>query len=279
MSYRELAKQVSKDLYPDLVSAGGLVAALREALGKLPSLLAVDPEQPLIPLPFARVACESRFSQVLIAANERLFVVDFWSDGVCYGRAAFMSLTEAAYAINLWISETATIATMEARVNTFEPTAEGRSHEGGRAVDHQWESLLKRWIGIDERTGRSAESPTALIEVASKRPELRQLFPFTSLATLCFSRTTGYPFTDDCPHAVSIGNGRFRAYSPTYRTVRLTSGGIDYNKAIYEVIGEGTAEEVVQMLVDNLPPNCGPAVNGTAEDLAGNKAGSSEADS
>src|SRR5262252_9340226 len=131
MSYRELAKQVSENLYPDIVSAGGLVAALREALGELPSVLEVDPEEPLIPLPFARVAKESRFSQVFLAANERLFVLDFWSDGVSYGKAACMSLTQASYAINLWISEAATIATMEAHIDTFAPTAMGRSHEAG----------------------------------------------------------------------------------------------------------------------------------------------------
>jgi hypothetical protein len=35
-----------------------------------------------------------------------------------------------------------------------------------------------------------------------------------------------------------------------------------------EIIGEGTAGEAVEMVVKNLPPNCGSAVNGTADDFA-----------
>jgi hypothetical protein len=58
--------------------------------------------------------------------------------------------------------------------------------------------------------------------------------------------------------------------------VQRRSGGIDYREAIYDVIGEGTVEEVVKMLVDNLPPNCGPAVGGTAEDLLRKNQASSE---
>jgi hypothetical protein len=276
MSYREIAKQISTDLYPDVASAGSLAAAFRQALGELPSVLEVDADEPLLPFPYARVARGPRFSQVYVAANERLFLVDFWSEGVAYGKAACSSLTQATDAIHRWIAEGATLAAMEARVNNFEPTTMGRAHEAGRAVEHQWDSLLKRWKEDDRRTGTSAQSPTALIEAARMRPELRQLFPFTSLAALCFSRTTGYPFTDDCPHAVPIGHGRFRAHSPRHRIVQRRSGGIDYREAIYDVIGEGTVEEVVKMLVDNLPPNCGPAVGGTAEDLLRKNQSSSE---
>ena len=35
----------------------------------------------------------------------------------------------------------------------------------------------------------------------------------------------------------------------------------------YEVIGEGDVAAVLDMLVANLPANCGPAVTGTLEDL------------
>ena len=276
MSDQEVVKQVSRELYPDVASAGSLAAALRKALEELPSVLEVDAEEPLLLFPYARIARESRFSQIYVAADERLFLVDFWSEGVAYGKAACSSLTQAADAINFWIAEGATIATMEARVNIFEPTPMGRAHEAGRAVEHQWDSLLKRWKEDDRRTGNSAQSPTALIEAARMRPELRQLFPFTSLAALCFSRTTGYPFSDDCPHAVPIGNGQFRAHSPRHRIVQRSSRGIDYQEAIYEVIGEGTVEEVVKMLVDSLPPNCGPAVSGTSEDLLRKNQASSE---
>jgi hypothetical protein len=34
-----------------------------------------------------------------------------------------------------------------------------------------------------------------------------------------------------------------------------------------EIIGEGTADEVVEIAVNHLPSNCGAAVNGTADDF------------
>src|SRR6185503_9104919 len=102
-----------------------------------------------------------------------------------------------------------------------------------------------------------ANSPLPLIEAAMQQPELRQLFPFTSLYSLHFSRTTGFPFTNDCPYAVPIENSRFRVYKPR---------GEDFT-AMGETIGEGDVTEAIAMLVSNLPPDCGPAVEGTAKDL------------
>jgi hypothetical protein len=128
---------------------------------------------------------------------------------------------------------------------------------------------LNSWKDIEQRRFDSWISPLPLIEAAKKRPELRQLFPFTSLYSICFSRTTGYPFTADCPHATPIGDGRFRAYSTKYKIVNRSNEGFNYKEAVDEVIGEGSAEEVIEMLVANLPPDCGPAVSGTAEDLIG----------
>src|SRR5262245_8571314 len=122
MSYREVAKQISRELYPDLTDAGSLAAALRTALRELASVLDVDAEEPLLPFPYARVAKDARFSQMYVAADERLFLVDFWSEGIAYGMAACNNPTLAADAINFWIAEGATIATMEARVNSFQPT-------------------------------------------------------------------------------------------------------------------------------------------------------------
>jgi hypothetical protein len=156
---------------------------------------------------------------------------------------------------------------MGERFKLFQPTEKGKAHEAGQAVEYQWESLLKSW----EDTPDPSMSPKPLIEAARKRPELRQRFPFTSLHKLCFSRTTGYPFTNDCPHAEPVGKGRFRAYSAKHEIVNRNHDGFDYQEAVYEVIGEGSVEEVTEMLVANLPPNCGAAIGGTAEDLIQDK--------
>lgn len=250
----ELAKEVT-DLYPDIVAAGGLSNALAQAFVELKS--------PLQPAPLvnfishARTEGGSRACQMFIAAKERLFLFDFWSKGVSYGRGSTSSLHDAAQAIHFWITEQPSLADMQHRFSFFIADEKGVAHEAGYAVEFQWETLRNHWarsVGGNP----DAMSPLPLIEAAMQQPELRQLFPFTSHYMLHFSRTTGYPFTNDCPYAVPTENGRFRVY--------LTSRGASAED-MGEMLGEGDANEAVAILVANLPPDCGPAVDGTADDL------------
>jgi hypothetical protein len=266
MNYHELSKQINKDLYADIIECGGLSAALAKAMADLPGSLQVSTAENFIP--YARVEDKSRFSQMYIASQKRLFLFDFWSEGVTYGKGASSILSQAAQAIHFWIYEKPSIAVMQKQFEIFRPTEEGKAHEIDQIVEYQWDRLLNSW-----REGDSPDhmSPLPVIQAARKRPELRQLFPFTSLRRVCFSRTTGYPFTNDCPYAVPLGNGRYRAYSAKYTLEKRTCDETDDLEEVYEVIGEGSAEEVVEMLVMNLPPNCGAAINGTAEDVISNE--------
>ena len=246
MTYRELAKHIDADLYPEVSSAGSLATALNRALLEIGSPL--DASATVNFLVFAQVGGESRFCQMYIAARERLFLVDFWTMGVGYGKSLGSDLNEAAQAIHFWIIEAPDIAAMQSRFSFFVPSEQAPAHEAGNAVEHQWDGLLTRWATPENVA--FAFSPLRLIQTASQHAELRQLFPFTSMSSLHFSRTTGYPFTSDCPFATPIGDDRFRAYS--------SSG---------DLIGEGNVDEVIGMLIANLPVDCGPAVDGTAEDL------------
>ena len=252
----ELGSEIDFDLYPEIAAAGSLSNALDHALSQIGSPLRATVTVSVIA--YARAVKGSRFCQMYIALHEHLFIFDFWLMGVGYGKGSCSSLNEAAQAVHFWIIEQANIAQMQARFSFFTPEDQAIAHAGGRAVEYKWGSLLKMW-----RTRADAKpdamSPLPLIEAAMKQPELAQLFPFTSMNTLHFSRTTGYPFTNDCPFAVPIGNGRFRAYK--------TSVEVGHVDRMGKVIGEGNAEEVVAMLVANLPPNCGPAIDGTADDL------------
>jgi hypothetical protein len=264
MSYQELSQQINQRLYPDVVESGGLSEALAKAMADLPGALRVSTLENSST--YARVADESRFSQMYIALEERLFLFYFGSEGVGYGNGKSSILTDAAQAIHFWITEKPSIAVMERRFEIFKPSEAGKAHETGQFVEYQWDSLLYRWR---QREGDSPYcwSPLPVIQAARKRPELRQLFPFTSHANLCFSRTTGFPYTDDCPHTMLTGDGRYRAYSAKYMLEKRTYNGSDWMERVYEVIGEGSAEEVAEMLIMNLPPNCGAAINGTADHL------------
>jgi hypothetical protein len=99
------------------------------------------------------------------------------------------------------------------------------------------------------------------------------LYPCTSHAILKFSRTTIYPFADEnCPHALPIGDGVYRVFSPNYRMVyraRVKSTGreFDLRHPEYEVLGEGCTEETIRMLAEALPHNIATAVDIDADEL------------
>jgi hypothetical protein len=92
----------------------------------------------------------------------------------------------------------------------------------------------------------------ALISAASKRPALRQLFPVVSIgAYLSFSRTIAYPFSRAGLVAVWLGKDRYGALGPDCK-----------------LVAEGTIEEVLDVVERSLPSDTGPAILGTAADLA-----------
>lgn len=280
----EVLKEVDATLYPDIVEAGSINAAISKKLSDIGSQLIAN-ESPVNKfIPYVYVEEGSRFSQTQLAGGQRLFLSDFWSQGVMFGSGSSDNLEDIARAIHVWIVEKSSIEKMSTLFNFFSPTEGGKSHEAGTYIELQWKSLLESWknsrnpFKIRSRKGLlsflsmnlrqqirfvngyftyqfnsdTKYSPVPLIEAAMKRPELRQLFPFTSLTALCFSRTTGYPFTKDCPSVVSQGNGKYVVHASDSR----------------EVIGEGTVDEVMEILIKNLPQNCGEAVNGTADDFA-----------
>ena len=284
MPFVEVLKEVDATLYPDIVEAGSINAAISKCLSDIGSHL-VAGESPVNKfMPYVRVVEGSRSSQTQLSSGQRLFLTNFWSEGVMFGNASSDNLADIARAIHAWIAEKSSIEKMSVLFKFFSPTEGGKAHEAGNYVELHWKSLLETWkfsqnpfkirsikglrsflsMNLLHKTrfingyftyifhGNYKFSPIPLIKAAMKRPELRQLFPFTSLNTLCFSRTTGYPFTMDCPSVASQGNGKYCVYAPSS----------------HEIIGEGTIDEVIEIVIKNLPPNCGAAINGTADDFA-----------
>ncbi|GAA3774393.1 DUF6193 family natural product biosynthesis protein [Streptomyces phyllanthi] len=100
------------------------------------------------------------------------------------------------------------------------------------------ETEWKRLLG-----SRYVESE--LVRAAYAEPRLRQLFPWTGMWELHFSRCIESPWTWDVPYIRPQPGGRFRVEGPS-RT---------------EFVGEAdSVEAAVAMVVDRLPPGCGPAV-------------------
>ncbi len=237
-----ISKNIS-DLYPDLIAAGGLAHALQSSLREIGSSLVVtELDKRVNFVVFARVELGTRLSQVYIAAEQRLFLFDFWARGVMLARAETPHLAETARAIDKWVASNCTTADLAASFTFVAVEQKAPVYERGEEVENQWQVFMKS-TGFAELA--------RFVEAASQRRQLRQLFPHTSLNMFCFSRCTGYPFTRDTPFVRPLKDGRYE--------VATMSG---------TVLGRGTAEEAADLVVANLPPNCGPAVPGTAEKLA-----------
>jgi hypothetical protein len=232
-------------LYPDVTAAGSLRNALQSALNAIGSELKVtsfDGSAKFVA--YARVESGPRFSQVYIAAKERLFLSDFWSRGVMLAGGKTPDLAGMASAINRWVAWSCTTGELASEFTFVVVESRAAAYESGEEVEYKWQGYLET---IADRYPELA----AFVQAASKRQELRQLFPYTSLNAFCFSRCTGYPFTRDTPFVGPLRGGQYQVVDPAG-----------------QVLGTGDAETAADLLVGNLPPGCGRAIAGTADDIA-----------
>ncbi|GAB3172857.1 DUF6193 family natural product biosynthesis protein [Streptomyces incanus] len=93
-----------------------------------------------------------------------------------------------------------------------------------------------------------------LVRVAHAEPLLRRLYPWTGMWELHFSRCTEIRHTWDIPYIGTLRDGRYYVEGPDRSSSRIAE--------------TGSARAAVTMVIDRLPPHCGPAFIGTAEELA-----------
>ncbi|MEU7939729.1 DUF6193 family natural product biosynthesis protein [Microbispora bryophytorum] len=92
-----------------------------------------------------------------------------------------------------------------------------------------------------------------LLNAAYAEPRLRQLFPWTGMGELHFSRCTSPRWTWDIPYIASIANGGYMVEGPSRD----------------EKVGPAaTPPQAIAMVVERLPYGCSPAFVGTPEELA-----------
>jgi hypothetical protein len=266
--FEEVGNAGQSSFYGDVADAGGIGPAIQAQLKAIRSPLCVEKADPdfsaLLPFDWEVVQRQQRFSQIKTAKHRRLFMLDFWDRGVCLAHGTTPLLPEVAEAINAWVAREVCTGELQ-RLFPFvavESTAE--LHEQGAAaeVERKWQALCSHF--------KSDESKVVLVPLVEKVmevPVLRRLFPFTSLDWLCFSRCTGYPFSGDCP---SVCSTRLRfAPRPTPEQRATLGPPRPYTVADSKghFLGEGDAAEAVELIVRHLPPSCGPAIQGTADDL------------
>lgn len=137
-----------------------------------------------------------------------------------------------------------TVAEMERR-GCIQLVDDAHIYDNGDEVEHRWRVYLSD-------SDPDLRDLMPFIKLAAQQPVLRALFPYTSHSTFCFSRCTGYPFSHDCPYVTPEGNGQL---------VVGKHGG--------QTLGRGDADRALSLVLDNLPPHCGPAIRGTAAKLQG----------
>jgi hypothetical protein len=148
-----------------------------------------------------------------------------------------------AGAIDYWIRERATVVAFVERYPLAKANPYAQSYLDGSIVEKLWRVLGQ---GI-----REYPELNEFVREAMLTPELRQLFPFLSHHIFCFSRCTLYPYSGDCASVFAASPGRYVVQFPTGGRSEPVS-----------------ASEAVDLVVSSLPPNCGPAQFGTADDLA-----------
>lgn len=131
-------------------------------------------------------------------------------------------------------------------------------HDAVMDVSAQGEAIVEAGWRAVRADGRVREE---LIEVAYAQPRLRQLFPRTGMSELHFSRCTGHRWTWDIPYIRPAAEGTYWVSGP------LRS---------QEVGPAATAAQAVAMVVERLPPGCGPAFVGGPQELAAHEAVSRE---
>lgn len=239
----QLATDTIEKFYPDLVEKGSLVSALESALTEIGSTLEVK-DSGISGFPvYARVETGNRFSQIYIGSEQRMFISDFWQDGIALGNAHTDSLIDLAKGLKEWLETTINLTELAEKFEFVKPDEKAKYFEAGREVEWQWKSLQK-YIPRDFPT------LVPFLNEAIQNPVLYQLFPFTSMNTFHFSRCTGFPFSKDCPVVFPLENGEYKVFDSKR-----------------EFVGQGNAKEAVSLVIKNLPSNVGAAIRGTAEGL------------
>jgi hypothetical protein len=234
----------TRSLYPDLIEHGGLANALQSALERIGSSMHVsDLGAAIRPASYAMLSSGDRQSQVSIASQIRKFHLDFWCRGVVLAEGWTPALETAACAIDWWVGSDRGAEELARAFDFIELTEDALVYERGEEVEHRWRTYLQT---IPE----SIPELAAIVPAAAARPALRQLFPYTSMNRLCFSRCTGYPYSEDTPWIFPKGGDQYEVFARTGKS-----------------LGSAGTEQALDLVIANLPPGCGPAAAGTKDDL------------
>ncbi|MEV0896001.1 DUF6193 family natural product biosynthesis protein [Actinoplanes sp. NPDC049802] len=162
--------------YPDIVAAGDLRTAVQDLFDRTgASLRAEVPSSPGWIRVGARIAHGDRHVNVLLAIDDRVFLLDFWMRGVRIARGRTADLEEVAAAAATFLSGV-TVAELGAAhaFVTYGGFAEAFERGEAEAIEFRWGRFL------DEGTPPHRQKLDRFVRAAAEEPRLRALYPFTS---------------------------------------------------------------------------------------------------
>ena len=238
-------KRKPKSFYADIESAGSLGQALQLEFTKLQSKLSTEKPKSLeiFPDSFTIVQNGNKLSQIYLAKEERLFLPDFWRNGVCLAHGKSDNLTRVAEAIDFWLNNDIKTSQLSHEFPFIEAENKAEAFDNGTEIEYAWNNYL-------EHPSLKNSGMSQFIKEAIKHEKIKNLFPFISLERFCFSRCTGYPYTRDLPVIVVLEKKDFYV---------LDNDG--------NVLQKGTIEEAIKTLLEQIPPDIKRAKSVTAEML------------
>ncbi|MFJ4824139.1 DUF6193 family natural product biosynthesis protein [Streptomyces bacillaris] len=121
-------------------------------------------------------------------------------------------------------------------------------------VDAAWHKVLTTYGEPFPPEASPLLEPSAkLVRVAHAEPLLRRLSPWTGMRELHFSRCTEMDYTWDIPYIGTLRDSRYFVEGPHRSGPRIAE--------------TDSAQATVAMVIDRLPPRCGPAFIHTAREL------------
>jgi hypothetical protein len=250
-------------MYPEIEKAGGLSNALNIEFAKINSPLKVAIENNIDKLPFdyAMIENKNKFSQVYIGAEKKLYLPDFWRDGVCLANGQAENILELVKVLDFWLNHDITTNELSKKFKFVKPNDKANAFDEDKEVEFTWNFILQ-----DDSKAELHE----FVKLAINDEFIGKLFPYTSLYTLRFSRCTGYPFdSDDLPN---VTPKQFENFAPIINEYIITESDnttleqqFIVTKNMNEYLGIGNAKEALEIVNKNLPENIRPAKKGTAD--------------
>jgi hypothetical protein len=199
-------------LYPDIAGAGSLQNALQAAFDRAGHRLAALPERaPGWRYVGARIENPHRNTNIVMGARERAFVTEFWSAGICMAHGHTADLPAVASATHLWQTGSR-VRELNAAWPFVRFDALAEAHERGEAAKYTWQSYHDN----PQQAPHLVRLHT-FIARAVREPRLCMLLPFTSMETLGFSRTAGYPHSGGYPWVKPVGEDCYLVMGPDGR--------------------------------------------------------------